>query len=80
MRTTIDIDKPILDELKQLGKRQKKTIGQLVSELLAETLNEMKATEFRKSKRPLRWNSQPMGARVDIDDKDALYSAMDARK
>jgi hypothetical protein len=77
MRTTIDIDKPILDELKLLGKKRKKTVGQLVSELLATTLNQVQSEESARSKRLFHWNSKPMGARIDIADKDALFAAID---
>ena len=34
-RTTIDIDDPVLDDSKALKEREKKSLGALVSELLA---------------------------------------------
>ena len=49
-------------------------MGQIASELLARALR----TE-PSARRTITWNSQPMGARVDIDDKDALYGALDER-
>lgn len=73
-RTTLDIDAPILKELKNLQKREHRSLGQLVSELLAEAL------EQRKSSKPsptLSWVSQPMQARVDLGDKEAVYAALD---
>ena len=38
MRTTLDIDQPVLDQLKLLQKREKWTLSQLASTLLAEAL------------------------------------------
>ncbi|HVF65488.1 MAG TPA: antitoxin [Casimicrobiaceae bacterium] len=78
MRTTIDIDDPILKDLKRLQRREGKSLGRLVSDLLAEALaryqsNPPAATGFR-------WISQDMGMRVDLSDKDALHDAMDNRR
>jgi hypothetical protein len=77
MRTTIDIDDPILRELKQLQRRERKSLGRLVSDLLAQAL--------ANSRKPSRgaprfdWVAKPMGARVDIGDKHAVLDAMDDR-
>lgn len=76
MRTTIDIDDPILKDLKRLQRREGKSLGRLVSDLLAQAL-----VESRRSGSALaefRWVSRPMKARVDLTDKDALFDAMDA--
>ena len=80
MRTTIDIDKPILDELKRLGKSKKKTVSSLVSELLATSLKELGNKHSSESKPPFSWNSRPMKALVDIEDKETLYKALEATK
>ena len=49
-------------------------MGQIASELLA------RALRSEPSARPrIKWNSQPMGARIDIDDKEAWYGALDDR-
>ena len=74
MRTTIDLDDPILRDLKQLQKQENKTLGQLVSELVAGGLAARKAG---KEPRRFKWISRPMGARVDLRDKDAVYRALD---
>ncbi len=80
MRTTLDIDKPILDELKRLGKRRKKTIGRLASELLATSLKQEREKTASDSQKAFRWNARSMGALVDIEDKDELYRALDEEK
>ena len=77
MRTTLDIDKPVLDELKKLQKVVKKPLGQVASALLAEALA---AHRFKTESRPVRalqWHSSSMGARIDLGDKDAVYRTLD---
>jgi hypothetical protein len=76
-RTTLDIDTPLLDELKRMQKREKKSLGALVSHLLAEAL--ASRSRRRASRSEFHWVSRAMGARVDISDKDALYAALDDR-
>lgn len=74
-RTTLDVDAPILKELKKLQKREKKSLGRLATELLAQALKE----RGRGPKPPpFRWISQPMGLKIDLTDKEALYSILDA--
>lgn len=73
-RTTVDIDGPVLREVRDLQRREGRSLGKVISELLAEALVE------RKKRRPaprLEWISRPMGALVDLSDKDALYAALD---
>lgn len=73
-RTTLDIDTPILKELKALQKSEKRSLGQVVSHLLAEAL----ARRTRKhGKRELKWTAKPMRAQFDLDDKDHLYAILD---
>ena len=78
MRTTLDIDDPILADLKRLQKREGKSLGRLVSDLLAQSLAPAHAT-VRKPP-ALKWITQPMGARVDLSDREALLDAMDERR
>jgi hypothetical protein len=71
-RTTIDIDASVLSELKRRQRSEKRPLGELASELLADALAGRAA-----EREPLVWTAQPMGARVDIDDKDALRRALE---
>jgi len=74
-RTTIDIDAPVLKDLKRRQKIERKSLGRLVSELLAESLAQY---ETQKPARPaFRWLSRPMGARVDLADTEAVCAAME---
>jgi len=76
MRTTIDIDAPILKEVKRLQKREGKSLGRLVSDLLAESLARRR-TEPQLQK-PFAWIHRGMGAKVDLRDKERLHSLLDA--
>jgi hypothetical protein len=76
-RTTIDIDNPVLKEIKNLQKKDGRSIGKIVSQLLAEALNQHKPTA--KTHR-LKWASRPMGALLDLSDKDTLYKILDKSK
>jgi len=73
-RTTLDIDAPILRDLKKRQRREGKSLGRLVSDLLARALD---STDSEKIDTAFTWHSRPMGARVDIDDKEAVRAALD---
>ena len=76
-RTTVDIDAAVLRRLKERKRREGKTLGELVSELLARALQE---TEPRGERpRTLRWSSRAMHARVDLEDKEAVRRALEER-
>ena len=75
MRTTLDIDDAILQELKQLQAQRGQSLGRLTSDLLAHAL-----AERRQGPPPapaFRWSARPMGARVDLSDTGALLDALD---
>jgi hypothetical protein len=76
-RTTLDIELPILQELKALQRREDKTLGELVSELLADALGRRKAAAS-KSRPKFRWYTQSLGAKVDLEDKEAVRAILDA--
>lgn len=73
-RTTLDIDASVLRELKKRQRREKKTLGSLVSELLARALSTEEPAEELP---PLQWPSQDLRPRVDLDDKDAIWRILD---
>jgi hypothetical protein len=74
MRTTLDIDAPILREVKALHAREGRSMGAIVSELLAEELARRRSPRATPS---LRWTSRNMKSRVDLSDKEAVYAALD---
>ena len=75
MRTTVDIDRVVLAELKRRQAAERKTLGALVSELLAKAL----ADEPSTARATVSWPSAALGARIDIDDKAALWAVLDER-
>jgi hypothetical protein len=75
MRTTIDIDDLILKEVKALHEKEGRSMGAVVSELLAEALTLRRSSHARP---PFRWTSRDMNSLIDISDKEAVYAALDA--
>lgn len=73
-RTTLNLDATVLDELKALQKRDRKTLGELASELLARSLAESEKAPIPET---LEWHTQAMGAKVDLSDKEALNRILD---
>lgn len=74
-RTTIDLDPTILRQLKARQRREGKTLGRLVSELLSTA---MQADDEPRPPALLAWSSRPMRALVDLDDPEAVRRALDA--
>ena len=75
MRTTIDIDDPILKEVKRLQRRAGKSMGRLVSDLLARALADTRSAPPGST--AFKWVARTMTARVDLGDTQALFDAMD---
>jgi hypothetical protein len=73
-RTTLDLDASILEQLRRRAASERKSMGQVASERLAVGLGESEPAK----RPPLRWPSRRMGKpRVDLQDKDALWRALD---
>jgi hypothetical protein len=75
MRTTLNIDSLVLEDLKRLQAATKISLGQLASELLAEAIARREAGGIEPPS--FSWQSQAMRARIDLQDKDALYAALE---
>jgi hypothetical protein len=75
MRTTIDLESPVLEELKRVQLEEGVSLGKLASRLLADAL----AFRRQKAAKPVNfaWNTGRMGAVVDLADKDAVYRVLD---
>ena len=73
-RMTLDIDAPLLKELKKLQEKDRRSLGKIVSQLLAEALTRRKsAPDLPK----LQWVSRPMHALVALSHKEAVYGILD---
>jgi hypothetical protein len=75
-RTTVDLDSAVLRDLKRLQKREGKTLGRLISELVASAL--ARAGRPDPEQEPFRWTARPMRARVDLEDKEAVRAALES--
>jgi|688.fasta_scaffold1960754_1 plasmid stability protein len=74
MRTTLDIDDPILKKLKVIQARDGRSLGRLVSDLLAQAL----AGEVKEAApRYFTWAASPGPLLVDLADKDAVHEALE---
>ncbi len=74
VRTTIDLDASVLEQLRRRAHLERKSMGQLASERLAVALREPAGQTT-----PLRWPAKPMGRpAVDLQDKDAVLRILDA--
>lgn len=70
-RTTLDLDDGVLRELKARRARENKPLGVIASELLARALDEDESPLGS-----LTWVSRSMGAKVDLEDRDAVWAAL----
>lgn len=73
-RTTVDLDPTVLKELKRRARLEGKSLGRLASEMLTGALRH---ADQPPSSAPLAWVARPMGALVDLEDKEALRRALD---
>ena len=70
----MNIDDPILREVKALRDQSGRSLGRVISDLLAKALDDR---EKNSKEETFSWISRSMGARVDVSDKDALYRLLD---
>jgi hypothetical protein len=75
MRTTVDIDDPLLREVRAIHEKEGRSMGAIVSELLADALARRRASSAARP--AFVWTSRSMRARVDLADKDAVHAALD---
>jgi hypothetical protein len=72
MRTTVDLDPSVLRALKERQRSEKKTLGQLMSELLAQALERTPPASA-----DFVWTTADLRPRVDLEDKDAVWRVLD---
>ena len=71
-RTTLKIDGPVLRDVRRIQKKQGKSLGRTVSDLLSQAIA---AEKSGPTAPPFRWISRPMRARVNLLDKEAIRIA-----
>jgi hypothetical protein len=73
-RTTLDLDGTVLRELRRRGERERKSMGQVASEVLAAGLGQPTLGVSP----PLYWPSRHMGKpAIGLEDKEALGLMLD---
>jgi len=65
-----------MKDLKKIRQQEGRSLGRIISDLLAGALADRKSTEAPA--KPPRWISKKMGARVDLADHEALYAVMES--
>lgn len=73
-RTTVNIDAPILNDLKRLQKKLSKSLGRLVSDLLADAIRRFERAEAPP---PFTWATSEGRLLVDPLDKETVYAILD---
>jgi plasmid stability protein len=72
-RTTLNLDPSVLQELRERSARERRSIGELASQLLARELR-----EEAKPAPAFSWVSRDLGTpAVDLEDKEALRAVLD---
>ena len=73
-RTTVNLDASVLRALKRRAAEQGKSLGDVISEVVAPAL----ASDARTARSPrLRWRTARMGpSKVDLEDKEAVRVAL----
>jgi len=74
-RTTVSIDASVLRALKRRAQAQGKSLGQVISELVAPALRQ----DGAGTPPSVRWRSRAMKARIDLEDKEAVREALGDR-
>lgn len=75
MKTTLNIDKSVMTQLKREAARQ----GRTMSELVETALRNLFRAQRRSAEVPPLPTFRSGGALVDVADRDALYQAMEGR-
>jgi hypothetical protein len=75
MRTTVDIDYVILREVKAIQEMEGRSMGAVISELLADALARRRPAHAPPH---FRWISRPMNCLVDLAAGDEVYAALDS--
>lgn len=74
-RTTVDIDLPVLKEIKRIQREEGLSLGKVVSRLLADALSRRGRRPAPKTK--LHWVCRRMKPLIDLADKEAVYAVFD---
>ncbi len=71
----MDIDDPILEEVKRFRDQEGKSLGRVITDLLAWAIADLNKQEDQDSE--FEWTARSLGARIQLEDKDVLYRVLD---
>jgi hypothetical protein len=72
-RTTVNLDPTVLRELKRRARAEGKSLGDVISQIVAPALRDDEA----RRPRTFRWSTARMGpAKVNLEDKEAVRRAL----
>ncbi|HSY48251.1 MAG TPA: antitoxin [Thermoanaerobaculia bacterium] len=74
-RTTLNLDDLVLVDLRRLQRKEGNPLDDLASELLTSAIAARKSTTAPDVLLP--WTSRPMGALVNLGDKETLFAVLD---
>ena len=81
MRTTLDIDDDLLAAAKELARQQKRSAGEVVSQLLRRALTEPTAASARKGRRsaeaPVDGGFRPFASRGEVVSNERIDALRD---
>ncbi len=71
----MDIDDPILEEVKRVSEQEGKSLGRAITDLLAWAIADRNKQKDQDSE--FEWTARSLGARIQLEDKDVLYRVLD---
>ena len=80
IRTTISINEFMLEQVKTVSKKEKKTFGEVISELVSIGLHSKRERARSRKIAAFKIKSYSMGKpRINLEDKEALHKILDKR-
>ena len=81
MRTTVNIDSALLDELRQRSAREGKSLGALISDALRAELGRCRGKRSSRSRKPIiTFRGKGVRPGVNLDSMSELLDVMDGNR
>jgi len=77
MRTTLDLDSDVLQSAKELARRQGKTAGQVISDLVRRALSQAPAAALAAQEPAALYGFQPFAARGQVVNNETVNRLRD---
>lgn len=79
-RTTLPLPPSLLKSVREIARQEGMAMGKVIAQLVELGLKARAKSASAKRPKALNWHCQSMKAKVDYEDKDALFKAMDSEK